>query len=98
MKKNFSYLLVFLLIILSNSSSCSSGHGLKVLSSYDGAILYTTTTTDGDGHIKVLRLHGSFTGMGRQYGYLLKDYLTAYYQDIVLDYLIDEKDFLMMTS
>jgi len=77
--------------ILSTLVGCSSGNDLRPLSAYDGAVLYTTTTSEGNGHIKVIKLQGSFTDMGRQYGHLLKDNLAAYYQDIVLNYLIAEK-------
>jgi len=72
-------------------SGCSSGNGLRAIAAHDGATLYTTTTSQGDGHIKVINLSGTFTKMGQQYGYLLKDNLAAYYQDIVLNYLIAEK-------
>ena len=90
MNKPFSITILFTMI-LSTLVGCSSGNNLRPLSIYNGAALYTTTTSEGDGHIKVIKLQGSFTDMGRQYGYLLKDNLAAYYQDIVLDYLIDEK-------
>lgn len=90
MKKIFS-VLTFLFFALFSLAGCSSGYGLKELASYDGATLYITKIPSGDGNIKVIKLSGSFTKMGTQYGYLMKEYLSAMYQDVVLNYLIEEK-------
>ena len=87
------FIIVSSTILLFTFSACSSGDGLSVVSMYNGAVLYKTTSPQGDGHIKVIKLRGSFADMGRQYGYLLKTDLAAYYQDIVLNYLVAEKGY-----
>jgi len=91
MNKNFSKKIKSIILVAVICGGCSSANSLRIISMYDGAVLYTTTTSQGDGHIKVIKLNGSFTDMGKQYGYLLKDNLAAYYQDIILNYLIAEK-------
>lgn len=93
MKKTLLILLAiaFSFNLVTCGGSSTPGYGLKLLSNYSGAKLYVTTTPSGDGHIKVISLTGSFTDMGRQYGYLMKTYLEEYYQSIVVNYLIGEK-------
>jgi hypothetical protein len=88
----FYLIIAFALAIAAcGSSSSSDADGLRPIATYDGATLYITTTPQGDGHIKVIRLNGSFQAMGRQYGYLLKTELQDYYQNIIVDYLMGVK-------
>lgn len=96
MKKIFriSLALAFTLVLAAcgdSGTNGATGYGLKTIGIYNGAALYLTITPEGDGHIKVIKLTGSFSDMGRQYGYLLKDDLTDYYQRIVVDYLMGVK-------
>jgi hypothetical protein len=91
MKKILTILFVTALTLVFTSCGGGDGYGLKELASYDGATLYTTTTPEGTGNIKVIKLVGSFSEMGQQYGHLLKSYLETYYNEIVIDYLIGEK-------
>lgn len=79
------------LFITCGGSSSLQRYGLQAISSYNGATLYLTRTPEGPGHIKVVKLSGSFSDMGKQYGHLLKTDLTSYYQTIIVDYLVVEK-------
>lgn len=84
-------LITLALAITACGSSNSNGYGLRPIAAYSGATLYITTTPEGDGHIRVISLKGSFRDMGRQYGYLLKADLQDYYQKIIVDYLMGVK-------
>jgi hypothetical protein len=83
------------LLVLVSLAGCSdddkSSYGLQRIAAYNGATLYITRTPHGTGHIRVIKMIGSFSEMGRQYGYLLKTELEQYYQSIIVDYLIGEK-------
>ncbi|MBP1710842.1 MAG: hypothetical protein H6Q49_1044 [Deltaproteobacteria bacterium] len=97
MKKLFTifsiiaFAFTFTACVKDDSAIYSSSYGLRTIASYHDATLYVTTTPLGDGHIKVIRLSGSFQEMGRQYGYLLKTDLQNYYQNIIVDYLMGVK-------
>ncbi len=87
----FSFISLALAIIACGGSGSSDGYGLRPIAVYSDATLYITTTPQGDGHIKVINLKGSFRDMGRQYGYLLKADLQIFYQKIIVDYLMGVK-------
>ena len=90
MKKTM--IIVPLMVLFLSMAGCSSnntaGYGVQMLSTYDGAALYQTTTPQGQGHIKIVALNGSFTEMGQQYGFLMKTELADFYQDVVVTYLM----------
>ncbi|HPM42002.1 MAG TPA: C45 family autoproteolytic acyltransferase/hydrolase, partial [bacterium] len=92
MKKTLSVIASATLLFL---ASCGGGstptYGLRFISSAGGASLYLTTTPEGDGNIKVVKLSGSFAEMGRQYGALLKTSLEEYFDDVVTEDLVGEK-------
>ncbi len=81
MKKNTMLLLLLLFVC-----SCAGGNGisreLNFISEFESGKLYKA------GPVSVLELHGTHYQMGRQYGMLLKDDLTALY-DLAVATFID---------
>jgi len=52
--------------------------GLQKVETFDGGFLYKTNSEK----FQVISLNGSYRQMGRQYGYLLRDLMAAYYNDV----------------
>lgn len=52
---------------------------MKIISEYEGGVLYTS------GKIPVVRLNGSYRQMGRQYGELLKPQLWSFHRKAILE-------------
>jgi hypothetical protein len=87
-------IVIIILFILFFNSGCIyndnyfNNHNLNLISSYDNAHLFTTENNK----IYVLELRGTYYEMGKQYGYLMKEQLNDFYNDIIIDYLINERN------
>lgn len=65
--------------LLMTQNSEPTQTGLTKVASFEGATLYRTAGDGGNGRFYVISLNGTFTDMGRQYGYLLKPQINAVY-------------------
>jgi len=52
---------------------------LETLATFEGGTLFRTTGAGGTGRFNVVQLSGDWPQMGRQYGYLLKDQMSEFY-------------------
>jgi len=84
----FSKLIIAPFFITMVAVSCvKSDNPYEPIDRFEGGKLYTSTT----GAFYIAELHGTFHQMGRQYGLLLKSQLAKFYQEVIVDYIINEK-------
>ncbi|MBN1198136.1 MAG: hypothetical protein JXA23_02205 [Bacteroidales bacterium] len=84
-----SKLIIFPFLIAMVVASCAkSDNPYEPVDTFEGGKLHTSAT----GAFYIAELHGTFHQMGRQYGLLLKPQLAEFYQEVITDYLIQEKE------
>ena len=76
-------------------SLSATTNNLQLVAKFEGASLFTTVVGTGEKSLNVIRLHGSFHQMGRQYGGLLGAQMQEFYNTAVNDFLIGDKRLLL---
>jgi len=74
-------------------SLSATTNNLQLVAKFEGASLFTTVVGTGEKSLNVIRLHGSFHQMGRQYGGLLGAQMQEFYHAAVYDFLIGVKGY-----